>query len=100
MIYLLSGAYFESSPCLNEMGAALLAQSDYTNVFVPSFDFMNQKFLECAIDNKKNGVSLDGTGTCKQKMLELKNKILTLFGLMIDESNWLYQLDKFIENIK
>jgi len=96
MIYLLSDTYFESSTCLNEMGAAWLAQSDYTIIFVPGFNFYNQKFLECAIDNKKIGIVLNGDHHCKVNMIELRNKIQSLFNLDIDEAQWMMLLDKFI----
>ena len=100
MIFLLSNNYFDSLPCLNEMGAAWLTQSDYTTVFVPNFDFTNSKFLEDAIDARKIGVVLDDSKMCKHQVIELKNTILDMLGLSINEALWQYILDEFIDDIK
>lgn len=100
MIFLLSDKYFDSSACLNEMGAAWVTQSDYTNIFIPNFNFKNPKFIECAIDTKKKGIILNGDDRCKSSMLELKNKIISLFGLSLDEMQSSYLLDKFIKELK
>ena len=75
MIILWSDKYLESPACLNEMGAAWVTQTDYTNIYVPSFSFGNPKYHECAVDTKKMGAVLNGDEHCKASMIELKNKI-------------------------
>jgi len=100
MIFLLSDIYFTSSPCLNEMGAAWLVHSDYTIIFVPGFDFQNKKFIECALDNKQMGISLDGSEMFKQGTIELRDKIISMFDLSVDDSSWQYLFDEFISEIK
>ena len=40
-IFLWSDNYLDSPACLNEMGAAWVTQSDYTNIFTPDFNFGN-----------------------------------------------------------
>jgi len=81
------------------MGAAWVVKSDYTNIFVPTFNFKNPKFRECAIDTQKMGIVLTGDQTCKTSMIELKNKLLSLFGLTLDEKNATFLLDSFISEI-
>ena len=99
MIILWSDAYLDSPACLNEMGAAWVAQSDYTNIYVPNFSFGNPKYHECAVDTRKMGAVLNGDEHCKASMIELKNKIQELFGLEKDEQNETYLLDNFIKEI-
>ena len=99
VIVLWSNEYLDSPACLNEMGAMWVTQSDYTNVYVPSFDFTNPKYYQCAVDKNKMGAVLDGSENCKASIVELKNKIAELFGLSIDETQWIYTLDQFMKDI-
>lgn len=99
VIVLWSNEYLDSPACLNEMGAMWVTQSDYTNVYVPSFDFRNPKYYQCAVDKNKMGAVLDGSDNCKASLVELKNKIEELFGLSIDETQWIYTLDQFMKDI-
>jgi hypothetical protein len=99
MIILWSDKYLESPACLNEMGAAWVAQSDYTNIYVPTFSFGNPKYHECAIDTRKMGAVLNGDANCKTSMIEIKNKIQVLFDLKDDEQNTQYAIDHFIQEI-
>lgn len=100
MIILWSDEYLNSPACLNELGASWVVQCDCTNVYVPQFSFTNPKYHECAVDTKKMGVVLNGDESCKHAMLELKDKILTLFGLSIDEAQIMYLIDGLINDIK
>ena len=99
MIILWSDAYLDSPACLNEMGAAWVTQSDYTNIYVPTFSFGNPKYHECAVDTKKMGAVLNGDEHCKTNMIELKDKIQSLFNLENDEKEVMYLLDQFIKEI-
>jgi hypothetical protein len=99
MIILWSNKYLESPACLNEMGAAWVTQSDYTNIYVPNFSFGNPKYHECAVDVRKMGAVLNGDAHCKASMLELKNKILSFFKLTCDEATTQYVIDTFIKEI-
>ncbi len=99
MIILWSNTYLESPACLNEMGAAWVTQSDYTNIYVPDFEFGNPKYHECAVDTRKMGAVLKNDGHCKTKMIELKNKILKMFNLEIDEKHFKVLLDEFMKEI-
>lgn len=99
MIILWSDSYLESPACLNEMGAAWVTQSDYTNIYVPNFSFGNPKYHQCAVDTRKMGAVLKNDGHCKTKMIELKNKILKMFNLEIDEKHFMVLLDEFMKGI-
>ena len=100
MIILWSDKYLDSPACLNEMGAAWVTQSDYTNIYVPTFSFGNPKYHECAVDTKKMGAVLNGDAHCKANMIELKNKIESIFGLENDEARVTFLLDRFIDEIR
>ena len=100
MISLWSDKYLESPACLNEMGAAWVTQTDYTNIYVPTFSFGNPKYHECAVDTTKMGAVLNGDAHCKANMIELKNKVEGLFGLKNDETRTTFLIDQFIKEIK
>lgn len=100
MIILWSDSYLESPACLNEMGAAWVVQADYTNIYVPKFSFGNPKYHQCAVDTNKMGAVLNGDDHCKMSMMELKDKIVKMFDLTVDEKKVMYLLDRFIEKIK
>ena len=100
MIILWSNQYLESPACLNEMGALWVTQADYTNIYVPTFSFGNPKYHQCAVDTNKMGAVLNGDEHCKASMLELKDKIVSMFNLDIEEKEVMYLLDTFITRIK
>lgn len=100
MIILWSNTYLESPACLNEMGAAWVTQSDYTNIYVPNFEFGNPKYHQCAVDTRKMGPILKNDGHCKTKLIELKDKILKMYNLEIDEKHFMVLLDNFMKAIE
>jgi len=100
VIFLWSNNFLESPACLNEVGAAWVTQSDFSNIFTPNFDFNNPKFNQCAVDIRKMGIVLNGNANCKTSMIELKNKIMSLFELSIDEIQSSHLLDEFIKKTK
>lgn len=100
VIFLWSNDYLESPACLNEMGAAWVTQSEYTNIYVPTFDFNNPKYRQCAVDRDKMGAVLNGNSNCKTSIIELKDKVAEMFSLDIDEKEWTYVLDQFMDDIK
>lgn len=100
VIILWSNEYLESPACLNEMGAAWVTQSDYTNIYTPDFAFGNPKYHECAVDTRKMGAVLNADANCKASMIELRDKILKTFELTIDEQTWMYLLEEFVSDIK
>lgn len=100
MIILWSNDYLESPACLNEMGAIWVMQSDYTNLYTPSFSFGNPKYHECAVDTRKMGAVLNGDAHCKASMRELINTICNYLSLTPNEQTIMHYLDAFIEEIK
>lgn len=100
MIILWSNKYLDSPACLNEMGAAWVVQSDYTNIYVPDFSFGNPKYRECAVDTAKMGAVLNGDDHCRASMIELKNKVVEMFNLRVDEQTVIFLLDKLTEDLK
>lgn len=100
MIILWSDEYLESPACLNEMGAAWVVQCDYTNMYVPSFQFGNPKYHECAVDTRKMGAVLNGDKNCKANLFEFKNKIQKMFNLENDEKNSMFIIDNLISDLK
>ncbi|TXR66516.1 TIR domain-containing protein [Bacillus sp. AR8-1] len=50
VLFVLSDNYYQSAPCLNEMGAAWITSKEYTTVLTPNFDF---KQIVGAIDPTK-----------------------------------------------
>ena len=99
VIILWSKNYLNSAACLNELGAMWVTKSDYTNLYVPVFDFNDGKYNQCPIDKNKMGAILDGGEQCKAAIVELKNKITSLFDLRIEEQRWIYVLDQFIKEV-
>lgn len=100
VIILWSNEYLESPACLNEMGAAWIAQTDYINIYVPDFAFGNPKYHQCAVDTRKMGAVLNGDPNCKASMIEFKNKITEIFDLVVGEQEWTVMLDQFISDIQ
>ena len=99
VIILWSDEYLDSPACLNEMGAAWVMQTDYTNIYVPNFSFGNPQYHQCAVDTRKMGAVLNGDQHCKASMIEFKNKIAKMFDLQVDEQTWMYLLDEFVKDI-
>ncbi|MST89480.1 TIR domain-containing protein [Sharpea azabuensis] len=99
VIVLWSDEYLNSPACLNEMGAVWVTQSDYTNIYVPSFNFKNPKYAQCAVDTNRMGAILDGSDKCKASITELKDKLIKMFDLSVDEKRWIYILDQFMMDI-
>lgn len=88
-----------SAICLNEMGAAWVVRSEYASIYTPAFDFGSKKHHECVISSQRMGVVLNSDGHCKVGMIELKNKIISMFGLEVDETTTLRLVDGFVEEI-
>lgn len=99
VIFLWSNEYLMSPVCMNEMGAAWITQKDYTNIYVPDFNFNNPKYRECVVDTDKMGAVLRNDKNCKIDMIKLKDKILSMFNLNVTEENSTYLIDEFMESI-
>jgi hypothetical protein len=99
MISLWSDAYVENVACSTETSVAWILRRDYTHVFVPAFNFENNKFYKCVHDPKEKGIILGGHN-CKIDMIDLKDKIVKMFNLPDDEKQTTVLLDKFMNEVK
>ena len=72
VIYLLSDNYYDSIPCLNEMGAVWILENDHIIAFDPSFNLQHSKFNGGAIDPREMGIFLN----IKSDIIELVDKVL------------------------
>ena len=80
MIILWSNTYLDSPACLAELGAAWVVMCDYSNIYMPSFNFHNPKYSECPVDTKKMGIHLGvNSSMIQQGLLELKDKVDSYF---------------------
>lgn len=59
VIYLLSDNYYKSIACLNEMGAAWIAEKEHRTLLIPGFDVNNHNFLSGAIDPREKVVFME-----------------------------------------
>lgn len=100
MLFLFSKNYLDSTACLNEMGAAWLAQTEYLNFYTPNFDFGDNKYLNCAIDKNQMGIKLENNDILKVSMIEFKNKLVELFKINPDEATVSNLIDNFINEIQ
>lgn len=100
MLFLFSKNYLDSTACLNEMGAAWLAQTEYLNFYVPNFDFGNNKYLNCAIDKNQMGIKLENNDILRISMIEFKDRLVELFKINPDEATVSNLIDNFIQEIQ
>lgn len=95
-LFIFSNEYFESSICMNEMGAFWVTQSEYQNSFVPHFDFENYNFKNCVIDSNKIGFKYIDDSMSTHSLIEFKNNIVEKFGLdKLDDNAWEYALTRY-----
>lgn len=94
VLFVLSHNYYQSSPCLNEMGAAWVTSKVYNSILTPNFDF---KHLSGAIDPSKISFYMnDANGLDK-----FKDKVIELFELEnVDYKIWNGDKKKFIDSVE
>ncbi|WP_245804418.1 toll/interleukin-1 receptor domain-containing protein [Shouchella oshimensis] len=94
VLFVLSHNYYQSPPCLNEMGAAWITSKSYNSILTPNFDF---RHISGAIDSSKISFHMhDENG-----LNTFKDKIVKLFELEeIDYKIWGEDRKRFIETIK
>ena len=99
VIYVLSSEFFDSSYCMNEVGAAWVLQ--VANSIIETRDLDEAK-IDGVISKTKNRISFknDDDDILYDKMIELRNKILVFVGLGdVSESNWRRYYDNFQDKI-
>jgi len=100
VIYLISDDYFNSSACLNEMGAAWVMQTDNARLFLPDFNFRNTSYLDSCIYYPKMGVSLNGDLHCQQGLISMAEKIIELAHIDIATQELSSFVDLSCEDLK
>lgn len=98
VIFMLSQNYYNSTPCLNEMGAAWVLKSDYTSILLPNFSYSE---IKGAVNPNKIGLSFDDENDLlKSRLGELMNLLSEKINLHISQARWERKRDQFIEHIK
>lgn len=87
VLYLLSDAYFSSSACLNEMGAAWVIQADSNSLYTPDFNHDNPGYLGSCAEKSKMGATLNGDRHCRNNLIELVKKIKDIFNLELSHED-------------
>lgn len=93
VLFVLSHNYYQSAPCLNEMGAAWISSKNYNSLLTPNFDFRQ---MTGAIDLTKISLYINdenGLNKFKDKLVEI---------LKLEDVNyqiWGEDRKKFIESV-
>lgn len=97
VIMMLSGNYYESPACLNEMGASWIRQSKYQCILLPGFSFPN---IKGAISPHEMCFSVMDTEHRNQAANELRDRIIEHLELdCIDLSLWERFKNKFFTEV-
>lgn len=97
VLMFLSKNYYESSACLNEMGAAWIRKDKYQSILMPNFDFPDMKGT---INPRDISFKLDDLELRESRMDELKNLIFNYLELPLpDEKSWIEQRDIFLKSL-
>jgi TIR domain len=94
VLFVLSHNYYESAPCLNEMGAAWITSKEHNSILTPNFDF---KKITGALDPTKISFHMND----EDGLNKFKDKITEIFSLEeVDYKIWEDDRKKFVENVK
>lgn len=98
VIFMLSGNYYSSPACLNEMGAAWILQTTYTSILLPGFEFRE---IDGAVNPRQMAIKLDESADhLKEKLGQLKNNFIEKFGLSpLPDTRWESRRDAFIASV-
>lgn len=99
-VFLLSDDYFESTACLNEMGAIWLNQNQYTQLFLPDFDLKHHSYLSCCINSKDKGIFLTGDDRCQKGLTDFVRNILRDSFLSFNETELAYNAEICCKNLR
>ena len=93
VVMIMSNNYYDSEPCLNEMGATWVMSKEYITILVDNFEF-NQ--LKGCVDSQKIGFKITDT----DRLDEFKNKLINGLGLTLSpDYDWNAARDNFIAKI-
>lgn len=94
VLFVLSHNYYESAPCLNEMGAAWISSKEYNSILTPNFDFRK---ISGALDPSKISFKMDD----KDGLNKFKDKMVEIFDLEdVNYQIWEEDREKFVKEIR
>ncbi|MGE7753278.1 toll/interleukin-1 receptor domain-containing protein [Lysinibacillus fusiformis] len=91
MFYMLSDNYYNSPVCLNEMGAAWVAQNDYSTFILPNLS----SGIKGVVDSKRKAWDI----TKAVELNNLKEKLVNDFNLTISLNKWEDKKNKFLDKV-
>lgn len=99
VIFLLSGHYYQSAACLNEMGAAWIKQHEYVSILLPTFRFQD---IKGAVNPNAIAISFDDDiAMLKNRLNLMRRNFEQLFALeAISDTHWENLRDEFIQDAK
>lgn len=100
VIYLISDSYFNSSACLNEMGASWVMQADNAKLFLPDFNHNNPAYTASCVNKSKMGIVLNGDLHCKIGLASMMKKIVSLVSTDIESEELNSFVDLACEDLK
>lgn len=80
VFYMLSDNYYNSVYCLNEMGAAWIAQNDFSIFLLPNFNGN----IKGVIDSNKKAYNISNP----IELIHLKRKLVEKYNLSLTEEKW------------
>ena len=93
VLMIMSDNYYQSKPCLNEMGATWVMSKEYLTILIRDFDF---KQIEGAADPRQIGFKITDT----DRLDEFKDKLVEGLNLTpISDSDWNAFRNKFLSKI-
>lgn len=93
VIFIHSPQYYESSVCLNEMGAAWILKNSYFSFLTKEMDFQK---MNGVVSNQEIAVKVDAADA-KLRLNELRDSLLKYFGLQPkNQSRWENKRDEFL----
>lgn len=99
VLFILSGNYYASAACLNEMGAAWVLKHRYDAILLPGMEFEDVKGC---IDKNQIGMKLDSEeGELKRRLNELQKNIAEEFSKPdMDRDKWERKRGEFLNKVK
>lgn len=97
VLFMLSENYYNSVPCLNEMGATWVLKKEYRSILLPGFEYAK---IDGAIDAKKVGIKFDDPNL-SYNLNDVKQQMASIFGFEPPvNSKWDRIRNNFIADIK
>lgn len=97
VIFMLSSNYYNSVPCLNEMGATWVLKKKYQSILLPGFEYSQ---IKGAIDPCDISFKLEDKRCRTSSLGELKDNIVNFLEVdNVDVSKWDYQRERFFSII-